>query len=476
MLWYKGWIETRMRVWIALGWTLVLLVSVSLRPVAPSPAPVLGLALMIGSQVTVMCVWFAGAGIASQSSVQFLKGLHGSTQYTLSLPASRLRLLAVRAALGWIQMAGVIAILCTGVWLTAPALTAHASAVRDVLEYAITVIVCGSAIYFLSVLLATFLDDQWRSWATMLIALAVAAVPSLTAAPSYTDLYRAIGENSPLVARHPTLARDGVCRRDRDVRIPGRAQNRHREGIPTDMPRSPDMLWYKGWRETRVQIGADAVHHDRLHHLVSRSRGQSLAGRNQRGVRISTPTISRASSSSPAPGWRGAGIATQPPFQAVKGLHGSTLFSPFRCRWSRFHLLAVRAGIGWLEMIGVIGLQCCGMWFALPFLKGTATSREMFEYAGTLAACASVVYFLSVFLGTFPDDQWRMWGTMLGAAALWWMPRHTSLPAAADIFRGVGEASPLWAHSVPWTTMGVSLGLSAFLLLAALKIVKAREY
>ncbi len=199
MLWYKGWIETRVRLGIALAWMIILLVSVSFRASAPSPNPVLGLALMIGSQVTVMCGWFAGAGIASQSSVQFLKGMHGSTQYTLSLPASRFQLLAVRAALGWMEMAGLIATLCCGVWLAAPALTARATAL-SMFEYTVTVLTCATAIYSLSVLLATFLDDQWRVWGTMLGAVAIGAIPSLTRAPSYLDLYRAIGEASPLLA------------------------------------------------------------------------------------------------------------------------------------------------------------------------------------------------------------------------------------------------------------------------------------
>jgi len=204
MLWYKGWLETRLRFWIALGWMGMLLVFVSLRTIAPPPQPppgrnpVLGLALMMGSFVTVMCTWFAGAGIASQGAFQMLKGLHGSTQFTLSLPVNRLRLLAVRAALGWMEMACVIGAFCCGVWLAAPLLTAGATAV-EMFEYAVTVIACASALYFLSVLLATFFDDQWRSWGTMFACVAIWGLPNLTGVPAYTDIFRAMGEGSPLV-------------------------------------------------------------------------------------------------------------------------------------------------------------------------------------------------------------------------------------------------------------------------------------
>jgi hypothetical protein len=39
------------------------------------------------------------------------RDLHGSTLFTLSLPASRLRLMSVRAAIGWLEGAGVIGVL-----------------------------------------------------------------------------------------------------------------------------------------------------------------------------------------------------------------------------------------------------------------------------------------------------------------------------------------------------------------------------
>jgi len=100
----------------------------------------------------------------------------------------------------------------------------------------------------------------------------------------------------------------------------------------------------------------------------------------------------------------------------------------------------------------------------------------MFEYTGTLIACASALYFLSVLLATFLDDQWRVWGTMIGSAVLWWLFSHTPLPASANIFQAMGKSSPLIAHTIPWTAIAFSLGLAAVLFFAALKVVQAREY
>jgi hypothetical protein len=199
MLWYKSWVETRLRLWIALGFTGILLalisVLISIRPPA-QPGPVFTLGTLF---LWMVCVSFPGAGINSQSSFFFLKGLHGSTQYTLSLPVSRLQLLAVRAGLGWLEMAGVTGTFCFGSWLVTPVLF-HGVTGLEMFEYVVTVSACASAPYFFSVLLLTFLDDQWRSWGAVIASVAMGALPNLIRVPAYADILRAMGEGSPLVA------------------------------------------------------------------------------------------------------------------------------------------------------------------------------------------------------------------------------------------------------------------------------------
>jgi ABC-2 type transport system permease protein len=199
MLWYKSWVETRLRLWIALGLTGILLAGILLAlnirpPAQPGPKPTLGTFFL-----WMMCVTFPGAGIKTQRVFGFSKGLHGSTQYTLSLPVSRFQLLAVRAGLGWLEMAGVTGTFCFGTWLVAPVLFQGVTGF-EMFEYVVTVIACASAPYFLSVLLLTFLDDQWRQWGAMIACISIGGLPYLIRVPAYADIPRAMGEGSPLVA------------------------------------------------------------------------------------------------------------------------------------------------------------------------------------------------------------------------------------------------------------------------------------
>ena len=119
---------------------------------------------VVGAFVPIL---LAGAGINTQPAFQATKGLHGSTLFTLSLPVSRFRLLAVRASLGWFEMAVALGAWNCGVWFLFPILRAATSGL-EVFEYAGTLVVCASGLYSISLLLATFLDDLWQLYGSML--------------------------------------------------------------------------------------------------------------------------------------------------------------------------------------------------------------------------------------------------------------------------------------------------------------------
>jgi ABC-2 type transport system permease protein len=204
MLWYKGWLETRFRLAFALGiWSLITIFQYSHRSAAQASNPkgaILGLiTISVPFLVVIVCGMLAGAGIATQPSVVATKGLHGSTLFTLSLPVSRVRLLAVRAGVGWLAATAALAILCAEMWFVSPSLRAIATG-AEMFQYVGIVIACASAIYFLAVLLATFLDDQWRVWGTMILSGGLWWLSVHSYIPASADIFRAIGKNSSLIA------------------------------------------------------------------------------------------------------------------------------------------------------------------------------------------------------------------------------------------------------------------------------------
>jgi hypothetical protein len=234
------------------------------------------------------------------------------------------------------------------------------------------------------------------------------------------------------------------------------------------------MFWYKGWLETKFKLlllfGCMAVYVVVFYLMRTTAappgpRPASLFGLSATAIAVLAYT------------WlAGAGINTQPSFQATKGLHGSTLFT-LSLPVSRRRLLMVRASIGWLEMAGAIVAWCYGCWLVLPVVRGSVSAVGMLEYVMALTVCASSLYFLSVLLGAFLDDQWRMGATLLASGALWMLGSFVRLPASVNLVRAMmGESSPLVAHAIPWMPMLFSLVLAAIFSLGALKIVRLREY
>jgi hypothetical protein len=223
------------------------------------------------------------------------------------------------------------------------------------------------------------------------------------------------------------------------------------------------VLWHKGWLETRFRW-LFAMSIVALFFVNNRRAGQSVVVGNA-AIMVALLSIMLA----------GAGINTQAPLQAKKGLHGSTLYT-LSLPVSRLRLLAVRAGLGWLELAAGIAVLCSGVWILSPAVRANATPWEIPMQAVTLIACASGLYSITVLLATFLDDLWRIWGSAIAFAALVWVQSHTSWPAPANVYWALTQGSPLVAHAMPWTAIAFSLGLAAILFCAALKIARTREY
>jgi hypothetical protein len=227
------------------------------------------------------------------------------------------------------------------------------------------------------------------------------------------------------------------------------------------------MLWYKAWLETRWRLV-----------LVLGFTVFFLGSSYSNGPAAFKAMIVTATGVGLLGAFMlaGNGIATQGELQSTKGLHGSMHFT-LSMPVTRLRLLAVRAGLGWLELTAALALAASGMWTLFPMLRAAASLAELFEFAATLVVCSSAFYSLSVLLATFLDDQiWRVSGNGIALGALWWVFNKTPLPASVNIFRAMGEGSPRIAHAMPWTAMGVSAGMAVALFVAAWRVVQMREY
>ena len=233
------------------------------------------------------------------------------------------------------------------------------------------------------------------------------------------------------------------------------------------------MLWYKSWLETRYKLFVMFVLMGvmmGLQYSAVRSPIQAGARPGGLGLVAVFSMLSFLSFIIMA----GAGIATQT-LLATKGLHGSmqyTLTLPV----SRFRMLIVRSGMGWLEAVAGISVLCCVMWLLFPEWHAMGTPLEMTKYVATLIACTSAIYSLSVLFATFLHDQARAYSSMLITVLLFWLSLHEHLPVAVDLFRAMGKGSPLIAHTMPWTPMIISMVLSVVFFLAALQVARRREY
>ena len=232
------------------------------------------------------------------------------------------------------------------------------------------------------------------------------------------------------------------------------------------------MLWMKSWLETRWRL---------LYGLVIPL------------IALSLPYLMRPAGSRPIADWRpalgvlgffalfnaaylaGAGIKTQSPFAAKKGVHGS-LYYTLSLPVSRLRLLSVRAAAGFFEFAIASATMYSGFWLLSPAVRSSVTPLDLF--ANILAATVSLAcfYFVSVLLAIFLDDPWQTFGAIFLAMLTWSLVTRFTPPDRYNIFGFAGPASPLISHTLPWPAMTISLVVSAILFLSAWQIAERREY
>src|SRR5579872_359115 len=197
MLWMKGWLEIRWRFVWALAAVLATFGGALYNGQVSAKATAGVMALMpllwlFGA------VFLAGAGIRTQSPLQGTKGLHGSTQFTLSLPVSRLRLLSVRAVMGFTAVCGVIVISSGVAWFLFPMVRANAKA-ADFLSWVVAASCCAAAFHAVSIFNSTFLDEYWHVWLTVITIGFLKWLTVRFPPPASLDVFGVMGTRSPLV-------------------------------------------------------------------------------------------------------------------------------------------------------------------------------------------------------------------------------------------------------------------------------------
>lgn len=465
MLLYKGWLETRFRLIVSLILGLFYCWIIAVGP-APATGQVAGAAAIIAISATLMTVMLAGAGIVTESAMLANKGLHGSTLYTLSLPVSRMRIISVRAGLGWVEMAAGVALMSGVMWFIDPPVRSAVTP-AEMAAYALTLITCISGLYAITVFLSTFLDDVWRIFGSFIFPGSFVARCERNPHPKLPERFQSRNNGIVPCRSCHALAGNGDFAYLHRIFNAGGGEDRANPRILS--VRTTEMLFYKGWLETRFRM-LFAIGLGLLLCSMFGSSG-APAGTEIAGAGAIMTMAAAFTSTILA----GAGIFTQSALLSSRGLHGSALYT-LSLPVSRARVVGIRAGVGWIEMAAGMAVISVAMWFGYTPLNEAVGPLELAEFLLTLLACVSCFYSITVLLATFLDDIWRVFGSFISIAVLWFTAARTHLPDSINIFRAMTAGSPLVTHAIPWGAIAVSLAFSAALILAAVKIAQIREY
>jgi ABC-type transport system involved in multi-copper enzyme maturation permease subunit len=199
MLWYKAWLETRLRFFIGLGLLSVMACGIvfsyravqSLMPLANSMSNdgtalgrIVGEAAAIESTYRgyVWYQWFRQNLCQTWTLFALLLGTgglvahgrSGGALYTLSLPVSRARLVGVRATTGLAELAVLAFVPSVFIPLLSPGI-GQSYSIADVAVHGLCLFLAGSAVFSLTVLLSTEFSDIWSPPLLALVAFVLAA-------------------------------------------------------------------------------------------------------------------------------------------------------------------------------------------------------------------------------------------------------------------------------------------------------------
>jgi hypothetical protein len=157
MLAMKAWRETRWRL-AALCTYLLIGLAINYQSHQSPAANPRGMLDLLFFLLASFVMPLGGSGVKSQAPVGFPEGLAGSTQFTLSLPVTRLRLLAVRAAIGLFETAAVTVGIAGLTWMLIPSVRA-AIVPADFVRMVVVTLLFLTGPYCAQVFFTTLVDE-----------------------------------------------------------------------------------------------------------------------------------------------------------------------------------------------------------------------------------------------------------------------------------------------------------------------------
>jgi ABC-type transport system involved in multi-copper enzyme maturation permease subunit len=167
MLWYKTWRETRTRLLIsaaAMAWVCFAIVLTQHGNRAHQDPPI-GYVAYIWKAVyrgyardffIVLVILMGGGGLLQERA-------HGTAGFTLSLPVSRSRLMAVRVAVGLIEVIILALVPAVAICALSPMVDEY-YALCQALQFTVLWAAAGAVIFAAAVLLSTVLGGEYSGW------------------------------------------------------------------------------------------------------------------------------------------------------------------------------------------------------------------------------------------------------------------------------------------------------------------------
>jgi hypothetical protein len=185
----KAWMETR---WRILGLAVYLLIALALKYRNPGGSGVLTTAWFM---LTFLAILLGGSGVNSQAPLGLSEGIAGSTQFTISLPVTRLRMLGTRAAVGLVETAAVTVLTALLIWALFPAVR-ETTTLADFARLVLTTIVFLTAPCCAHAFFSTWSEEPFSlAYAGGSLILLLLLCHHLTPG---VDIMGAFGEASPL--------------------------------------------------------------------------------------------------------------------------------------------------------------------------------------------------------------------------------------------------------------------------------------